>query len=110
MQIEDAARLGLIESKDRQPTSAKASDFLEDALSGLAQRAALRDQPNGERSAARAAAIVTAWTGREFTEADVWRVLIAIKMSRSIQGRFHADDYTDLSGYAALLGEHHANH
>lgn len=83
----------------------RANDFLKGALDALEQRAALRDQPTGERSAARAAAIVSAWEGREYDEAHIWRVLIAIKQAREIQGQFHADDYTDLSGYAGLLGE-----
>lgn len=83
----------------------RADDFLKSALDALEQRAVLRDQPGGERSAARAAAIVSAWEGREYDEAHIWRVQIAIKQAREIQGQFHADDYTDLSGYAGLLGE-----
>lgn len=88
----------------------KASDFLYQAKQALEGNAALRDQPDGERSAPRAAAILTAWTGREHTEADVWRTLLAIKLAREIQGQFHADDYTDIAGYAGLLGECQANH
>lgn len=83
----------------------KAHEFLKEAGQALEQRAALRDQPTGERSAPRAAAILTAWTGREHTEMDVWRTLLAIKLAREIQGQYHADDYTDLAGYAGLLGE-----
>jgi hypothetical protein len=86
-------------------TASNAADFLREALDALEQRSALRDQPTGERSAARAAAILTAWTGAAVSEADVWRTLVAIKLAREIQGRFHADDYADLAGYAGLLGE-----
>ena len=87
----------------------KADEILDVASIGLAQRAKLRDQPNGERSAARAADILSAWLGKEVTEAEVWMTLMAVKLSRSVQGKFHADDYVDLAGYAALLGECEAN-
>lgn len=82
-----------------------ANEIVKQALDALLNRAAIRDQPEGERSAARAAAILSAWEGREVEEAHVWRVMIALKMSRSVQGKFHEDDYTDLCGYAGLLGE-----
>ena len=79
--------------------------ILQTALDALSQRAVIRDQPNGERSAGRAAAILEAWTGRIWVEEDVWRVLMAVKMAREQQGAFHVDDLLDLSAYAALLGE-----
>lgn len=72
-------------------------------------RAILRDRPQGERSAARASSILTAWTGQPVTEVDVWRTLLAVKLARESQGQFHADDYVDLASYAALLGECQAN-
>lgn len=83
----------------------RAEEIAGAACDALSNRASLRDQPNGERSAARAAEILTAWLGKEFTESEVWMTLMAVKLSRSIQGKFHADDYIDLAGYAALLGE-----
>ena len=83
----------------------KAHEFVDMASTSLAKNARLRDQPAGERSAERAAAILSAWTGMTWNEADVWRCLLAVKMSREIQGDFHADDYVDMAGYSALLGE-----
>lgn len=83
----------------------KAHEFVDMASTSLAKNARLRDQPTGERSAERAAAILSAWTGMTWNEADVWRCLLAVKMSREIQGDFHADDYVDMAGYSALLGE-----
>lgn len=71
----------------------------------MAQRAVQRDQPNGERTAARAAAIFNAWTGRSLSESDGWRFMVALKLAREIQGQFTADDYTDGAAYMALLGE-----
>ena len=83
----------------------KAADFVNLACISLNVNARLRDKPDGERSAERAAAILSAWTGMTWNEADVWRCLLAVKLSREIQGDFHADDYVDIAGFAALLGE-----
>lgn len=83
----------------------KAQYFLNCALEALQERAAVRDAPGGERSADRAADILTAWTGKIWTASDVWRCLLAVKQAREIQGAFHADDYIDGAGYFALLGE-----
>jgi Domain of unknown function (DUF6378) len=83
----------------------KAHEFLQSALDALKNRAEIRDQPDGERSAAKAAKILNAWTDSAWVEEDVWRVLIAVKLARESQGNFHADDLTDLAGYAGLLGE-----
>lgn len=82
-----------------------AASILQLGLDALEQRAAIRDQPNGERSAKKAADIMTAWTGEDWFEEDVWRCLMAVKMARDSQGKFHLDDLTDLASYAALLGE-----
>lgn len=79
--------------------------ILQSALDALSQRAAIRDQPSGERSAERAAKILSAWTGRDWNEIDVWQCLVAVKLSRSEQGKFHADDFLDAAGYLALAGE-----
>lgn len=82
-----------------------AQDFLQAGLDAMKDRAAVRDQPSGERSAARAASILTAWTGKDWFEDDVWRCLMAVKMARETQGNFHADDTVDGAAYFALLGE-----
>ena len=107
MDIETAASLGLTppHRADAAQAATSAPQVLQAALDALAQRAVIRDQPTGERSGKRAAAILTAWTGREWSEDDVWSVLFAVKMARAEQGAFHADDYIDLCGYAALMAE-----
>jgi len=87
----------------------KAHEFLQMAYTSLTSNARLRDQPDGERSAKLAAEILTAWTGMEWKEGDVWRCLLAVKLARERQGDFHADDYVDIAGYAALLGEHQSS-
>jgi antirestriction protein len=83
----------------------RAHEFLREAGQALEQRAALRDQPTGERSMARAVKIFEAWTGIELSELDGWRFMVALKQAREIQGNFCADDYTDGSGYFGLVGE-----
>ena len=85
-----------------------ANYILQTALDALSQRASIRDQPSGERSAKKAASILSAWTGREWVENDVWRCLLAVKLARESQGSFHVDDVVDLAGYAGLLGESRA--
>lgn len=107
MDIETATMMGLTREFTTSPNVERLSapSVLQAALDALRQRAAVRDQPSGERSARRAADILTAWKGREWSEDDVWSVLFAVKMARAEQGAFHADDYIDLCGYAALMAE-----
>jgi len=86
-------------------TEITAPYILQSALDALSQRAAIRDQPSGERSAGKAADILTAWTGVKWAEADGWRCVLAVKRARESQGQFHVDDLIDLAGYSALLAE-----
>lgn len=86
-------------------TEITAPYILQSALDALSQRAAIRDQPSGERSAGKAADILTAWTGVKWVESDVWRCLLAVKLARESQGQFHVDDLLDGSAYMALLAE-----
>ena len=86
-------------------TEITAPYILQSALDALSQRAAIRDQPSGERSAGKAADILTAWTGVKWVESDVWRCLLAMKLARESQGAFHLDDLLDGSAYMALLAE-----
>ena len=82
----------------------RAEEFLQEALDALKNRAAIRDQ-DSERSMARAVKIYNAMSRIPLNEADGWRLMVALKLARGLQGKFHADDYIDLAGYAALLGE-----
>jgi hypothetical protein len=87
------------------PKRRPAVSFLENGVKILGERAALRDQPNGERSMAKTVAIFNAWTGNNLSVEDGWRFMIALKQAREIQGFFNADDYEDGANYFALLGE-----
>ena len=82
----------------------RAEDYLQQALDALKQRASVRDQ-DSERSMAQAVKIYNSMARVPLTESEGWRFMIALKLARGMQGGFHADDYVDLAGYAALLGE-----
>lgn len=87
----------------------KASAILQAAHDAIGARAAERDQPDGERTAGRAARIFNAITGRqgtgELSELDAWLFMVALKLARSQQGSFKLDDYVDGAAYHALAGE-----
>lgn len=100
-----------ISSNDREKCKAAlepvpAAWFLNEAVTQMNARAQLRDTAQGERTAGKIAAVFNTLTGHNLTEADAWTFLIVLKMVRSRSGKFSADDYTDLSAYSALLGEH----
>lgn len=82
----------------------RAEEYLQQALDALKQRASVRDQ-DSERSMAQAVKIYNSMARYPMIEADGWRFMIALKLARGMQGKFHADDYIDLAGYAALMGE-----
>ena len=86
-----------------------ATNILAAAAAAIESRAAQRDQPDGERVAARAVRIFNAITGRygtaELDPLEGWLFMIALKLARSRQGNFHLDDYIDMAAYAALAGE-----
>ena len=82
-----------------------AQDFLEAAKGHLGARAATYDKPTGERSMGRTVNAFAALTDIQLTEEQGWLFLEVLKQVRSLQGKFKADNYEDLAGYAALRGE-----
>ena len=82
-----------------------AQDFLEAAKGHLGARAATYDKPTGERSMERTVNTFAALTDIKLTEEQGWLFLEVLKQVRSLQGKFKADNYEDLAGYAALRGE-----
>lgn len=90
---------------------ATAPDILAAAQAALTARGQQRDRPGGERSMPLAVAIFNAAGGGAsgpggcMTESDGWRFMVCLKLARARQGGHTLDDYTDLAGYAALLGE-----
>ena len=82
-----------------------ANHFLEAAKGHLGARATTYDKPTGERSMERTVKVFAALTDIQLTEEQGWLFLEALKQVRSLQGKFKADNYEDLAGYAALRGE-----
>lgn len=83
----------------------QAHEFLLTASSALEDRAKLRDSEGGERSMARTVAAFNAARCQNLSEEDGWAFMVLLKLVRSSQGKFHADDYVDGAAYFGLLGE-----
>jgi len=83
----------------------KAQDFLNAGLSHMQDRAATYDKPTGERSMAATVGAFKSVCGVSITEEQGWLFMGLLKMVRSQQGEFKADNYEDEAAYAALRGE-----
>lgn len=86
-----------------------AADFLEKGLGHMKDRAATYDAPAGERSMAKTVAMYNALTGQTMTEEQGWKFMCCLKLARSEQGDFRADNFEDLAAYAGLAGEAASN-
>ena len=82
-----------------------ANHFLEAAKGHLGARGVTYDKPTGERSMERTIKVFAALTDIQLTEEQGWCFMEVLKQVRSLQGKFKADNYEDLAGYAALRGE-----
>ena len=84
-----------------------ATELLEKAAGHLKDRAATYDKPGGERSisAAVEAFNVVTGDGRMNSEERGWLFMAILKMVRSQQGNYRADNYEDGAAYFALMGE-----
>lgn len=92
--------------KSRGGTRPTATTILAAAAQEMQARAALYDQPEGERSVP---AVVAAWcalTGRHMTESEGWLFLRLLKDRRLFSSPgFHADSAVDGVAYGALMSE-----
>lgn len=91
------------------PPTPDAVSLLVDAADAISQRAAVRDQPTGERSMQRTVSAFNAMFGTCLTETQGWQFMALLKMSRSSAGALHMDDHVDGAAYNALAGEAAAN-
>lgn len=83
-----------------------AIETLRTAAATIEARAAMRDQPNGERSMARAVAGFNALLGYSLTERDGWLFMALVKVARAgSTATGIPDDYVDGAAYMALAGE-----
>ena len=83
----------------------KAHEFLERGIGHMVDRAKAYDKPDGERSMGKTVAAFSAITGIEISEAQGWMFMALLKLVRSQQGEFKADNYEDGAAYVGLMGE-----
>lgn len=83
----------------------KAHQILEAGICHMKDRSATYDKPAGERSMGATVDAFRAITGHDLTEEQGWLFMGLLKMVRSQQGGFRADNYEDLAAYAGLQGE-----
>lgn len=83
----------------------KAADFLKSGLGHMEDRATTYDAPQGERSMGKCVRMFEELTGIEMDETQGWLFMCCLKMVRSQQGKFRADNFEDLAAYAGLAGE-----
>jgi hypothetical protein len=83
----------------------KATDILNKAAGHMKDRATTYDNAEGERSMGKTVAMFNTLYGTEVTEEQGWAFMGLLKMVRSSQGAYRADNYEDLVAYASLMGE-----
>lgn len=87
----------------------KAHEFLEAGIGHMKDRAVAYDSASGERSMEKTVAIFNALLAEKLltplTEEDGWNFMQILKLVRSKQGGFKADNYEDGAAYAGLAGE-----
>lgn len=83
----------------------EAQDFLEQGVKEMGERATTYDAPEGERSMGKTVAMFNALTGADISEAQGWKFMACLKLVRSEQGDFRADNFVDGAAYFGLAGE-----
>jgi len=83
-----------------------APQLLNKALSIQEQRAALYDQPGGERSMGKVISMFNIAKGSEvLSESDGWLLQVLLKVVRGEANGPHEDSCLDLVSYSSLYGE-----
>ncbi|HCJ6328426.1 TPA: hypothetical protein NU805_000676 [Acinetobacter baumannii] len=82
-----------------------APGFLIAAGQHMKDRAATYDSPQGERSMETTVKAFNNLKGTNISVKDGWDFMLLLKMVRSDQGDFKADNFEDMVAYAALSGE-----
>jgi hypothetical protein len=82
------------------------SDVLRAAAQHMEDRAATYDAPSGERSMRKAVDMFNILKGDDYLTTELgWLFMAILKMVRSQQGDFKADNYEDMAAYCALAAE-----
>ena len=81
--------------------------FLERGLLHMSDRAVTYDTPGGERSMGATVAAYKAVTGddRLTSESQGWLFMVLLKLVRSQQGEFKANNFEHATAYCGLMGE-----
>lgn len=90
---------------EKSETTKTATYFLNQAKSEQSDRSVTYDSPQGERSMGKTVAMFNALTGFDLTEQQGWQFMEILKMVRSNQGKYKADNFVDGCSYASLAGE-----
>lgn len=84
----------------------ESAEILHKAAVHIENRAALRDQPDGEKSFKRTAELCNVMLQdklhADLTGEDIALILMQLKVVRSQNGDLVVDDYEDMAAYAAL--------
>ena len=87
----------------------KAREFLEAGIGHMIDRAATYDSPGGERSMEKTVEMFNSLLSDKLreplSEEDGWNFMQILKLVRSKQGEFKADNYEDGAAYVGLAGE-----
>lgn len=83
----------------------KAEEILNKAAGHLSDRAKTYDKPEGERSMEKTVQMFNTLSGTQLTTEQGWLFMVLLKMVRSQQGDYKADNYEDGAAYFALAGE-----
>lgn len=93
------------EDKVVYTTSITAADILARAAEHMLDRASTYDAPDGERSMEPTVIAFNALTGNQLSETEGWLFMALLKIARSNQGDYKADNYEDGTAYMSLAGE-----
>ena len=85
----------------------EATRILQAGIDHMSDRASTYDSPGGERSMEATVSAFNAITGDGLVrnEERGWLFMVLLKMVRSQQGDYKADNYEDAAAYCGLMGE-----
>ena len=82
-----------------------AQEILNQALAEMEDRARTYDNPEGERSMEATVDMFNALTGLDMSYEQGWKFMVCLKLVRTEQGDYRADNYVDGAAYFSLAGE-----
>ena len=82
-----------------------AHEFLQYGVDALSAREKTYDAESGERSIGKTIEMFNALTGHNLAEEQGWKFMVCLKLVRSEQGDFYADNFVDGAAYFSLAGE-----